>query len=346
MGSGAFGRVTKAFNKETGEVYACKKVPKQQKEGQPDLVEKEISILRALQDIPGVVKLKAARKTETHNFLIMELLKGGTLTKYMYKRGTPMSEPEAAVVMTQLLETLAKVHDLGITHRDIKCDNLVFANKKALELRVIDFGLATRVMKHGFATEKCGSLEYMAPELLHKYPFYTSLVDIWSAGVVCFALLTGKLPFRGPSINDIRQSIRHSDLYLRYDAMPSEMAAHFLECMLQRDLSFRWSAEQLLKHPWIVCRGRKAPKLNLFSAPFRSLPSPNTLLRSLPGRSMVLGDISSVHDSSDAAAAAAGTCCIVDNIENNDDSDSNSFEVPVEQVSDFVISVYRPQLTV
>lgn len=115
-------------------------------------------------------------------------MEGLTLLEYVQQHG-PLSESEARVVMMQLLEAIKRCHDLGILHRDIKLDNIMFrtSNNQLNDVALIDFGLSRFVNPGGFANTHVGTDEYMAPEIVDDEA-YTGKADIWSLGVVLYGL--------------------------------------------------------------------------------------------------------------------------------------------------------------
>ena len=162
-----------------------------------------------MMDHPNIIQYKHVRNYDLSNqiheikgklYLGMELVKGGRLTDLIQLRketNQPFSDVEASKMMRSLLSAIAYMHEKGIVHRDLKPDNILVSNTEDLSLiKVADFGLsAKQIITDGGLQENCGTLIYMAPEVI-KYNEYTKSVDMWSAGIIMYNLLTmGSHPF-------------------------------------------------------------------------------------------------------------------------------------------------------
>ena len=169
----------KAFSKESA--YSSK--------GGKDAVVKEIEILRRL-DHPNLLKLFEIFETDNSLYLIMEYIDGGCFSSLM-KRSGRISEEKAIVYLSFILKGVAYMHDLGIMHRDIKPDNLMFRKGKTEELVLVDFGLATEANIGKYIYTRCGTPGYVAPEVANlKNPLatYSVVCDIFSCGVILHML--------------------------------------------------------------------------------------------------------------------------------------------------------------
>ncbi|GFR49106.1 hypothetical protein Agub_g10901, partial [Astrephomene gubernaculifera] len=209
---------------------------------------------------PHVVGLFAAWKDSKYVYLALEWAPRGNAFDFLVGRGGRLGEEEAArVVMRPLLAALAFLHCQNFIHRDIKLENLLLDG--GCNLKLADFGLAID-RKFEQANTRLGTFGYFAPEVLDcplkKSPFdlkdaalagYDSRVDVWSAGVVGYEVLSGRAPFSASSPAKIIQAIRTREL--EYPDMSPE-ARDFLSLALTRDPAARPSAKQLLTHPWIV----------------------------------------------------------------------------------------------
>jgi serine/threonine protein kinase len=125
----------------------------------------------------------------------MEICMGGDL----FSRPSYL-EHEVSRIVQQILSAVAYLHERNIIHRDLKCENILFVDKEHLDIKIIDFGLATRQVssKRNGYTQKCGTLYTMSPETVNgKYT--DSSVDMWSIGVIVYMLLSNQKPFWGES---------------------------------------------------------------------------------------------------------------------------------------------------
>jgi len=134
-----------------------------------------------------------------HVHLVLQLCEGGELPGWLLEQKSAYSERLASRITYDALQAVLCCHDLGIVHRDLKPQNLLFtSDAEDARLLLVDFGLATRMEMGGpRLSEMCGTLDYMAPEMLQGS--YDERVDVWAVGVLLHLLLTGSHPFRGPS---------------------------------------------------------------------------------------------------------------------------------------------------
>lgn len=144
-----------------------------------------------------------------------------------------------------------------MAHRDMKPENILLesADLSKLSVKLADFGFTTNFEPDLGMTLGCGSLLYMAPEILSA-KIYNEKVDIWSLGVITFMLLTGKNPFPGKDREAVKNLIKTTRGHVFVARSPhldksSKNAKNFLEKCLDQSVDTRYSAEQLLEHPWI-----------------------------------------------------------------------------------------------
>lgn len=183
--------------------------------------------------------------------VIMELVEGNTLLDFANTVGTT-SEPQARKIFGQLILILEYLHNkLGIVHRDIKCENIIIDSQ--FNVHLIDFGFAKRCErsceKDQIFVTTCGSPAYVAPEIIENKP-YNFLVDVWSAGVVLYAILCGRLPFQDPNISTMLELIVGTEP--EYPPRLSMSCVDLLRRMLTKDPHARISVPELKEHPWIV----------------------------------------------------------------------------------------------
>ncbi|NXL39163.1 CHK1 kinase, partial [Glaucidium brasilianum] len=191
-------RVQLAVNRRTEEAVAVKIVDMKRAADCPENIKKEICINKMLNH-ENVVKFYGHRREGTTQYLFLEYCSGGEL----FDRIEPdigMPEPEAQRFFQQLIAGVVYLHSIGITHRDLKPENLLLDERD--NLKISDFGLAT-VFKHNgrerLLNKMCGTLPYVAPELLRCPEFRAEPVDVWACGVVLTAMLAGELPWDQPS---------------------------------------------------------------------------------------------------------------------------------------------------
>ena len=141
---------------------------------------------------PNIIQLFEIIETPKQLFLIMEYVSGGELFDYIVKK-QKLKEEEACKFFQQILSSIEYLHELGIVHRDLKPENLLLDYQNNLKL--VDFGLSNTYEQGQTLKTACGSPCYAAPEMIEGKLYYGSRVDIWSSGVILFAMVAGYLPF-------------------------------------------------------------------------------------------------------------------------------------------------------
>ena len=203
IGSGAFGLVLMVIQVKTGKKMAVKIINKSNinQKNQMDHLKNEVNILNYL-DNPRIMKVYDILDNHRHFFIFMELIEGGSLKDLIIKRYLDNNkylfrDSECALIMKGIFEALNYLHKKNIIHRDIKPENILFKNKNDLSSVILcDFGLSYQLSNYETSTTgSCGTVIYMAPEILLKRN-YDVLVDSFSAGIVLFILCSGGMhPF-------------------------------------------------------------------------------------------------------------------------------------------------------
>jgi len=248
IGHGKFGsvRVCRPKARTRGEEeFACKALPK----NGGDTAHREVEIMQHLSGHPGVVTLRAVFEDTDAFYLVMELCHGGRLLDEVAREGK-LSERRAANVIKELMAVLKYCHEMGVVHRDVKPENVLLT--KSGRLKLADFGLAVRVADGQQLTGVAGSPAYLAPEVLLGN--YSQKVDVWAAGVLLHVLLMGTLPFQGKSVEAIFDAIKTAELDFHSSqwASVSLLARDLIGRMLNREVSSRPDAEDVLRHPWVL----------------------------------------------------------------------------------------------
>lgn len=264
IGQGAFATVKKAVERSSGKSFAVKIINRRKAlntgGGAMVGVDRELSILRKL-DHPNIVSLKAFYEDLDNYYIVMELVPGGDLMDFVAANGA-IGEDATQVITRQILEGIAYVHKLGISHRDLKPDNILIMKDDPILVKITDFGLAKFSDNSTFMKTFCGTLAYVAPEVITgKYELsqneskrnYSSLVDIWSLGCLVYVLLTSHLPFNGKTQAQMFLKIKKGEFHEAplnsYEISPE--GRDFLLCCLQVNPRLRVTAEEALKHVWL-----------------------------------------------------------------------------------------------
>uniref|UniRef100_A0A3P9BVT0 non-specific serine/threonine protein kinase n=1 Tax=Maylandia zebra TaxID=106582 RepID=A0A3P9BVT0_9CICH len=255
IGDGNFAVVKECVERSTGQEYALKIIDKARCCGKEHLIENEVAVLRRVRH-PSIIQLIEVDETPTQLFLVMELVKGGDLFDAITS-STKYSERDASAMVFNLAGAIKYLHRMNIVHRDIKPENLLVCEYPdgTKSLKLGDFGLATVV--EGPLYTVCGTPTYVAPEIIAETG-YGLKVDIWAAGVITYILLCGFPPFR--SENNIQEELFDQILRGKLEfpspdwdtiSLPAKM---LISQMLQVNVDARFTAEEVLSHPWVTVR--------------------------------------------------------------------------------------------
>ncbi len=234
-------------------------------------------------------------------YIVTDLLPGGPLLDALLAQGDEAySEADARTAFTALLRGLNYLHARGVTHRDVKLDNLLLAVPGDLSsVRIVDFGLAAACFEDDPADEPgmrwlCGSAAYMAPEVAQRKTPYSCAADLWSAGVVLHLLLTGLMPFAAPpGAQDEDEALLHAararGWAVRLDGPEwkhvSAPGRAFVAALLTADPATRLTATSALMHEWVCGDLAGATKLRGTLALLRRY----TIANDLPTISLPVG---------------------------------------------------------
>ncbi|OIT30417.1 phosphoenolpyruvate carboxylase kinase 2, partial [Nicotiana attenuata] len=256
IGRGKFGTIYRCTSKLTGQSFACKTIKKSLLLDSTDreCLNKEHKILQLLSGNSNILQIYKVYEDDNYLHIVTELCSSDDL--YDRLSNGLFSEKAAAVILRQLVSAINCCHKMGVAHRDIKPDNILFDSQDNLKLA--DFGYAEwfmgkeRKMMKGLV----GTPYYVAPEVLLGRE-YNEKVDIWSAGVMLYIMLSGVAPFCGDTTKEIFEAVLRGNLRFptRIFGSVSTELKDLLRKMICKDVSRRFSAEQVLRHPWIINGG-------------------------------------------------------------------------------------------
>jgi serine/threonine protein kinase len=197
LGSGATGKVKLATNEKTGQKVAIKVINKKNLKAKQmeEEIKREIAIMKQLKH-PNVVKLFEVLDSKENIYMVLELVTGGELFGKILS-SEKFSEDQGRKFFQQIISGLDYCHKNGVAHRDLKPENLLVQGDD--QLKISDFGLSAiidRDDKNNLLNTSCGTLGYCAPEVVKDHAYDGFIADIWSSGIILYAMLTGMLPFK------------------------------------------------------------------------------------------------------------------------------------------------------
>ncbi|KAJ8247793.1 hypothetical protein GJAV_G00250600 [Gymnothorax javanicus] len=248
IGSGGFAKVKLGRHILTGEKVAIKIMDKKDLGDDLPRIKLEIEAMKNLSH-QHVCRLYHIIETSAKIFMVLEHCPGGELFDYIIAKAR-LSEEETRVFFRQIVSALAYVHSQGYAHRDLKPENLLIDEDHNLKL--IDFGLCAKP-KGGLGYELktcCGSPAYAAPELIQGKAYIGSEADVWSMGVLLYALLCGFLPFDDDNCMVLYRKITRGQYDRPHWLSPASVM--LLNQMMQVEPKLRITVQQLLDHPWVM----------------------------------------------------------------------------------------------
>jgi BR serine/threonine kinase len=190
---------------------------------------------------PHILKLIEVCESPQHLYIVLEYAEHGELFEVLRKHRLLPTEI-AMAFFRQLIFGLDYLHAHSICHRDLKPENILLTEMN--ELKIADFGFA-RWMKQNIAETSCGSPHYAAPEVVRGTPYDGCAADIWSSGVILFALLSGRLPFYDPIVRNLLTKVK-SGQFVMPDFLPPIQS--LISAMLTVDPTSRITLEQIKQH--------------------------------------------------------------------------------------------------
>ena len=279
LGKGAYATVRLAQNIKTNQKVAIKTYDKYHfidpiKKAN---LNREIEILKKL-DHPNIVKLYETIDGKKHYHLILEYIKGESLYTYIKsKPGGAMEESECKRIFRQIVSALEFCHSLSVAHRDIKLDNILI--DKTQKVKIIVFGFSTLNSHDEKSRIFCGTPSYMAPEIVGRKDYYGVNADVWALGILLYAMLCGKMPFKAH--ND-------KELYRRIERGSFSCPPQFSDClkvlitkMLEVNPLKRLSIKAILDDEWI--NGSVVVRSHTLQIPVRNVESGSIDLEIISG---------------------------------------------------------------
>jgi 5'-AMP-activated protein kinase catalytic alpha subunit len=225
-------------------------------------VTREVNILKQVKH-PNIAQLYQIIETPNKICLVLEYLPKGELYDFIV-RHKKLGEAEAARFFYQLMLAVQHMHALCVSHRDLKPENLLLDD--GFNLKVIDFGLSNKFTVETSLLTACGSPCYAAPEMIAGLPYSGPKVDVWSCGVVLYAMTVGKLPFDDPNAAELYRKIKGGKFSCP-DYLSQDLRG-LLASLLTVDPAERLTVSQTLTSLWLSTHSTRVPVKELGSAVF------------------------------------------------------------------------------
>ena len=287
LGKGSFGEVYLTQKENNPEILATKILDKKQTD-RPSVkkyFDNEISIMKELKH-PNIVRFYDLLASYSHYYVVMEYCNGGALSnclqKYKALYHKPFTQEIIQYLMRQIVEGLQYIHSHKIIHRDIKLDNILVTfynendknslNMLASQIKIIDFGLATKLGPQDLTFTALGSPINMDPLILKKFNKaggyqklmgYNEKADIWSLGTICYEMLTGEPMFKVKDLNDLIKKVESGNYSIPININFTKESVSFLNAMLQYEGKDRLSTEELSQHDFLLKNVKDFSKVDL-----------------------------------------------------------------------------------
>ena len=248
LGSGGFGKVKLAIHEYTGSKVAIKIISKKHIKSSKvsSKIQREIRLMKYFNH-PNMIKLYQVLDTAQNIFVVMEYVPGGELFELVNETGG--FEPTVARrYFRQIIDGVEHCHQNLVSHRDLKLENIL-VNEKGL-IKIADFGLSNFMKDGHFLKTSCGSLHYAAPEIVLGLHYTGAEIDIWSCGVILYAMLSGTLPFEDEDKQVIVEKITKGQYVMPH--MLGEDAKDLISKMLKVNPLERISILEIKRHPWFM----------------------------------------------------------------------------------------------
>ncbi|XP_064171342.1 serine/threonine-protein kinase BRSK1 isoform X2 [Anguilla rostrata] len=253
LGKGQTGLVKLGIHCITGQKVAVKIVNREKlSESVLMKVEREIAILKLIEH-PHVLKLHDVYENNKYLYLVLEHVSGGELFDYLVKKGR-LTPKEARKFFRQIISALDFCHSHSICHRDLKPENLLLDEKN--NIRIADFGMASLQVGDSLLETSCGSPHYACPEVIRGEKYDGRRADVWSCGVILFALLVGALPFDHDNLRQLLEKVKSGVFHMPHFIPPDCQA--LLKGMIEVNPDKRLTLEAIQKHSWYL-GGRNEP---------------------------------------------------------------------------------------
>ncbi|XP_029161770.1 serine/threonine-protein kinase BRSK2 isoform X1 [Nylanderia fulva] len=220
-------------------------------------VEREIAIMKLI-DHPHVLGLSDVYENKKYLYLVLEHVSGGELFDYLVKKGR-LTPKEARRFFRQIISALDFCHSHSICHRDLKPENLLLDEKN--NIKIADFGMASLQPAGSMLETSCGSPHYACPEVIRGEKYDGRKADVWSCGVILYALLVGALPFDDDNLRKLLEKVKRGLFYIPHFVPPE--CQNLLRGMIEVDPEKRLTLAEINKHIWVTAAGKGELELEM-----------------------------------------------------------------------------------
>lgn len=268
LGTGAYAKVKSAHAIRMNKQVAVKIINRKgaPKEFLGKFLPREIESLRTVNH-ENIIRLHEVIVTDNQVYLIVELAENGDLLDYINARGH-LHEAVAQRFFIDFINAMISCHRVGIVHRDLKCENLLL--DRNYHIKVSDFGFATKINGQDLETY-CGSYAYAAPEVILGTPYDGEKSDIWSMGVILYAMVVGRLPFKDTDVKTLLSEIGCS---LTFPAQVSEECRSLIRFTLTFNQHDRPTLLFIQQQPWVTKIFESSPDPSLKPSKAKKTPPP------------------------------------------------------------------------
>lgn len=255
IGEGGFGKVYHGTHKKSGQQVAVKYIDLSEYMKKANKIEeifKEAKILMQLTH-KNIIKLHQACVIENDICLIMEYADGGELVDYV-REHDGISEVQSRNIVRQVASAMQHCHGMGVIHRDLKLENVLFETQARTRIKVVDFGISGLIVGGEAEKNNAATLKYMTPEMTSSSNSTASpAMDVWAIGIMLYSMLFNRLPFNGNTRDEIKQKICNNAPVLPRSKPLSKEGQIFLERCLTKNPDERITIEQMLNDRWMTC---------------------------------------------------------------------------------------------
>ncbi|XP_054747966.2 testis-specific serine/threonine-protein kinase 5-like [Lytechinus pictus] len=213
---------------------------------------REIDSMRILHKHAHLIQLYEFFRSERGVYLVLEYAANGDVLSYIndsvIETGMAVKEDKARQLFRQIVSGVTFCHDRNVVHRDLKCENVLLDEN--WNVKISDFGFACRFPSNrcNMLSTFCGSYAYAAPEILAAKNYDGKLADVWSLGIILYALVNGRLPFNDHNLNTLMDQTKKK---VKFQPWVSKDCIHLIRRLLRQRPLLRMRTSEIVHHPWV-----------------------------------------------------------------------------------------------